>query len=104
MSERNREDTGRNGGVVSTMIGPCANAQNEHPTQPLWSENTSTKEETESRRYAESRSTNGNYKEEKQVRGVISGRGSSGCKCLEMGERVGRLQAVQCGRSQREIA
>ena len=86
------------------MIGPCANAQNEHPTQPLWSENTSTKEETESRRYAESRSTNGNYKEEKQVRGLISGRGRSGCKCLEMGERVGRLQAVQCGRSQREIA
>lgn len=97
-SERNREDTGRNGGVVSAMIGPCANAQNEHPIQPLWSENTSTKEE------AESRSTNGNCKGEKRVRGVISGRASSGCKCLETGERVGRLQAVQCGRSQREIA
>lgn len=86
------------------MIEPCANAQNEHPTQPLWPENTSTKEETESRRYAESRSINGNYKEEKRVRGVISGRGSSGCKCLKTGERVGRLQAVQCGRSLRKIA
>lgn len=61
--------------------------QNEHPTQPLWSENTSTKEETESRRYAESRSINGNYKEEKWVRGVISGRGGSGCKCLKTGEK-----------------
>ena len=59
--------------------------QNKHPTHPLWSEITSTKEETESRRYAESSSINGNYKEEKQVRGVISGRGGRGCKCLKTG-------------------
>lgn len=62
-SERNREDTGRNGGVVSAMIGPCANAQNEHPIQPLWSENTSTKEEAESRRKLNQEALMGTAKE-----------------------------------------